>query len=593
MVQTASRPADCQTKKELPDWLEPVADDPVYEWAITAWYRAAAVPGAWFDHAKADAVTDRWPKIFRLTNDRFKGVPFKLVTWQEITVRLLVGWKKPIEVIDPATHEPAIEHVRVFRRLDLWIPRKNGKSEFLAALAVLFFVLEKVSGGEGYVFGRNEDQGRIPFSKMQDIIREADGLLEDRAGNQRISLHDKSIFVRETSALCQLLTGAPDGKHGRSPTVIVGDEIHEWKTRELADTLRQGTGARLQPIELYASTAGRKQNLTGFDWFEESMAIMSGDMDDPATLIVYFGIDEEDDWSDETVWRKANPSLGLTPTLDYLRTEFKKAKGRPALEAIFQCYHLNRWVDQISGWIPRTKWAACTSDPESWPDLWKIHEGRLAYITCDVSSTRDLTCRLAVLPPDDTFDRWVLIPKFWIPGDTLNERAEQDKRFDWKKWVRVGALHTTPGDFVDQNFILEDIKDCFSQFDAMAFGYDPWNARKLAGDLQHEGMDADLQVEMRQGHNTLSGPTKEFERLVFARRIEHGGHPVLKWMAGHCSVRFDANLNYVPDKKNSLEKIDGIVAAVMGVGLGMVDIDTGPGPTPWDNDPDFKMSDSD
>lgn len=579
MAQTAHHQAPDQTKEtiaELPAWLSDVANDPSYAWAIAAWSSAARVPGAWFDYAKADAVVDRWPKIFRLTNDRFKGVPFRLVKWQEITVRLLVGWKKPIEVIDPATHEQSVEHVRVFRRLDLWIPRKNGKSEFLAALAVLFFVLEKVHGAEAFVFGRNEDQGKIPFNKMRDIIREADGILEDAQGNERISLNKKSIFLKETSSLCSLLTGLPDGKHGRSPTVIVGDEIHEWKTRELADTLRQGTGARLQPVELYASTSGRKQNRTGFEWFEESMAIMRGDIDDPTTLVVYFGIDEDDDWEDEKVWRKANPSLGLTPTLDYLRTEHKKAKGRPAQEAIFQCYHLNRWVDQLSGWIPRTRWAACTVDPDSWKTQWETHKGRKAFVACDVSSTRDLTALVVVLPPDDTCEKWVFIPLFWCPADTLDERATQDRRVDWKAWVKSGALLTTPGDSVDQTFVQKAIEDAFDHFDVQAFGFDPWNASKLAGDLQHAGMDAETQIEMRQGHQTLSGPTKEFERLVFANKIEHGGHPVLKWMAGHCTVRFDVNLNYVPDKRNSLDKIDGIVAAVMGVGLAMVDAGDGP-----------------
>jgi phage terminase large subunit-like protein len=531
----------------LPDWLLEVADDPAYEWAISGWRRAAAVPGAWFDHAKADRIVERWPQIFRLTNDRFKGVPFRLVKWQDIGVRLLVGWKKPIEVIDPATHQPAIEHVRVFKRLDLWIPH----------------------GAEAYVFGRNEDQGRVPFGKMQDIIREAEGLMEDAQGNERISLHDKSIFLRETTSLCQLLTGAPDGKHGRSPTVIVGDEIHEWRTRDLADFLRQGTGARLQPIELYASTAGRKQNRVGFEWFEESMGIMRGDVDDPTTLVIYFGVDEEDDWTDEAVWRKANPSLGLTPTLDYLRTEFKKAKGRPAQEAIFQCYHLNRWVDQLSGWIPRSKWSACGSAAKDWAELWVQHKGRKAYVACDVSSTRDLTALVVVLPPDETNEKWVFIPLFWVPEDTLDARAREDRRVNWRQWVADGALRTTPGDAVDQAFVQEAIKDACAQFDVLAFGFDPWNARKLAGDLQHDGMDGELQIEMRQGHQTLSGPTKEFERLIFAGKVEHGGHPVLAWMAGHCTVRFDVNLNYVPDKKNSLDKIDGIVAAVMGVGLAM------------------------
>ena len=542
---------------------------------MQGWRQAALVPGAWFDYAKADKIVDAWPKIFRLTDDRFAGIKFKLLPWQEITVRLLVGWKHPIEIIDPETHKPAVAHVRIFRRLDLWIPRKNGKSEFLAALAVLFFVMEPVQGGQAFVFGRNEDQGRIPFGKMRDIIEKAVGLKEDRAGNERITFTDKGIFVRQTSALCQLLTGSPDGKHGRSPTVIVGDEIHEWKTRELADTLRQGTGARLQPIELYASTTGNKQNRVGFEWFEESMAIMRGELDDPSTLVVFFGIDDDDDWTDEAVWRKANPSLGLTPTMDYLQGEFKKARGRPAQEAKFQCFHLNRWVDSVSAWIPRAKWSACTKDAKSWKTLYTKHKGRKAFVTCDVSSTRDLTCVMIVIPPDDTCSEWVIIPIFWVPEDTLTARAEEDRRVNWKKWVTDKALFTTPGDFVDQNFVMAAIIQAGKDFDLQQFGYDSWNAGKLIADLQEAGLDADKMVEMRQGHATLGAPTKELERLVFAGRIEHGGHPVMAWMMGHCTVRFDQNLNYVPDKKSSLDKIDGPVAAVMGIGLAIGEQEVG------------------
>ncbi|KFL27039.1 terminase [Devosia sp. 17-2-E-8] len=572
----------------LPAWLKQVENDPRYRWAIRAWRAAELVPGAWFDRAKADRIVAKWPEIFRLTDDRFDGVPFKLLLWQEITVRLLVGWKKPIEVIDPRTHQPAIEHVRVFRRLDLWIPRKNGKSEFLAALGVLFFVMEPISGAQGFVFGRNEDQGRIPFAKMQAIIEKAVGLKEDAQGNARIINNDKSIYIRTTSALCQLLTGSPDGKHGRSPTVILGDEIHEWRTRELADTLRQGTGARLQPIELYASTAGRKQSRIGFEWFEESMAIMRGDVDDPSTLVVFFGIDEDDDWEDEGVWRKANPSLGLTPTLDYLRGEHRKAKGKPAQEAVFKCYHLNLWVDAVSGWIPRAKWAACTRDAKSWRKLYELHKGRKAFVTCDVSSTRDLSCVMIVLPPDGDARDWVIIPQFWVPQETLDARAAEDKRVDWRKWIADGALSVTPGDFVDQNFVMEAILQAGRDFDLLGFGYDPWNAGKLVADLQTQGMDAELMVEMRQGHATLGEPTKEFERLIFAAKIEHGGHPVMSWMMGHCTVRFDHNLNYVPDKKSSLDKIDGPVAAVMGIGLAQTDIEQTP-TSPWD-DPEFSLS---
>ncbi|WP_185982990.1 terminase large subunit [Aureimonas mangrovi] len=553
----------------LPAWLEKVSEDPAYGWAISAWSRACSVEGAWFDHAKADAVAERWPRIFRLTDDRFRGKAFRLLPWQEITVRLLVGWKLPTEALDPETHRPIVEHVRLFRRLDLWIPRKNGKSEFLAALGVLFFVLEKVAGGQAFVFGRNEDQGFVPFRKMQAIIEVGNGIKEDAAGNVRVVLNKKSIFVRETGALCELLTGKPDGKHGRSPTVILGDEIHEWLTRELADTLRQGTGSRLQPIELYASTAGRKSSRVGWEWYQESLGIMSGDIDNPRALVVHFAIDEEDDWTDEAVWRKANPSLGLTPTLDYLRTEFRNAKGRPVPEAIFQCYHLNRWVDQVGGWLPKAKWSACSSGPKAWKTTWQRMKGRRCRLALDVSATRDLTALVLEFEPEGDGESWTLLPLFWIPEGTLEERAIEDRRVDWRRWVKDGALIATPGDSVDQNFVGAAIKQAFEDFDVEAAGFDPWNARKLITDLEADGLDIELFHEMRQGTSSLGEATKSFERMVFAGEYDHGGHPVLAWMAGHCQVRFDENLNYVPAKKRSLDKIDGIVAAVMARALAM------------------------
>lgn len=558
---------------DLPDWLQGSAEDPTLAWAIPAWQRASRVEGAWFDHAKADAIVAAWPRIFRLTDDRFRGVPFKLLPWQELTVRMLVGWKKPIEIIDPATHKAVITHVRLFRRLDLWIPRKNGKSEFLAALGVLFFVLEKVYGGQAFVFGRNEDQGRVPFGKMQEIIRVAEGLLEDAQGNLRIDLNNRSIYVRETGSSCLLLTGKPDGKHGRSPTVILGDEIHEWATREIADTLRQGTGARLQPIELYASTAGRKANRVGYDWYQESVAILEGAIDDATTLVVHYAIGEEDDWTDEAIWRKANPSLGLTPTLDYLRGEFRKALGRPVQEALFQCYHLNRWVDQVGGWLPKSKWLLNQVGQGGWKDARTRLKGRRCFAALDVSATQDITALVLLFPPDGEDGRWSIVPRFWVPEATLGRRADEDKRVDWRRWVSSTALEVTPGDYVDQNFVMQATLEAFRDYDVQALGFDKWNAAKLITDLQAEGLDAERMIEMRQGHQTLGAPTKEFERMVFAGRFDHGGHPVLAWMAGHCVVRFDYNLNYMPDKKASRDKIDGIVASVMAVGLATADLE--------------------
>jgi phage terminase large subunit-like protein len=267
---------------DLPDWLKAVNDNEIYAWARHAWKTAAAEPGAWFDHAKADKVVELWPKVFRLTEDRFAGKVFRLNRWQEIIVRLLVGWKAPVEVLDPETFEPQILHVRLFRRMLLWVPRKNGKSEFLAALALLFWALEGVVGGQGFVFARDEKQAFTVFNKMKAMLAMEPRLARD------VQTHKKSIYLKTCAALFELLTGAEEGKHGKSPTVIVGDEMHEWRSRTVENTLRQGTGARLQPIELYASTAGLKTNATGVELWDESLAILEGRTPDPTTLVVLF-----------------------------------------------------------------------------------------------------------------------------------------------------------------------------------------------------------------------------------------------------------------------------------------------------------------
>lgn len=567
MMETASSAAAVAAAGHLlwpePEWVLRCIERG-WEWARIMWRRAASQPGAWFDERKADAAIKLFPEVFRLTEDRFAGRPFRPGLWQEAIVRLLIGWKHPVEVRDDEHSEPRIEQVRLFRRLLLWVPRKNGKSEFLAALALLFFVFDGVVGGQGFAFARDEKQAKIVFDKMKAMIAMSPSL-----GNVAKSFK-KSIWLPRVRALFELLSGKPEGKHGRSPTVIVGDEMHEWETAELASTLRQGTGARLQPIELYASTAGTKSNATGWQLWEESVSILDGRIDDPTSLVVIFAIDEDADWSDESTWPIANPSLGISPTIQALRIEAAKAVDNPRAEAHFRCYHLNQWIDAVVRWLNLKKWDACAVDR----DAWKLSPedrglvGRKCYLALDVSSTQDITALVALFPPESVGEKWIILCRFWVPEETAKRRSRQD-RVSYERWLQICALEPTPGDAVDQNFVRKGITDWMSMFDVQSIGFDPWNARKLVADLQADGVDETLFVEMRQGHQTLGEPTKFFEAMVTGERLDHGGHPVLRWMAGNAAVRFDENLNFVPTKKRSAEKIDGIIAGVMTCGLAM------------------------
>lgn len=562
-----------------PDWITRAADERGWKWARIAWTRAANVPGAWFDHAKADRVVAAWPTWNKLTDDRFAGHPFFLLQWEEIILRLLVGWKRPIEAADPRTGKLTAIHVRLFRQLRLWVPRKNGKTEFLAGLAKLFFVHEPVVGAQGFAFAKDERQGRIVFDKLANMIGYDPTLTEGQ-----VELLKKTIYLPETRGVFELLPGKPEGKHGRSPTVIVGDEMHEWTSRALEDTLRQGTGARLQPIELYASTAGLKDNAVGVEMYDESLAILDGIADDPTTLVAVFALEADEDPLDEANWPKANPSLGYSLTIDAIRREAALARGNARKLAWFRCYHMGQWIDGDVRWLPAKTWAA-RAGANDWRTRLETTRGRLARIAFDVSATQDLTALVARLdgvdggPPQ-------LVCRFWIPEATLRARAEADKRTPWLHWLEIGAIETTPGNSVDQDFVRRAVEDMLERYETpetLAIGFDPWNAKKLVDDMIKAGIPETKFVSIRQGHATLGEPSKAFERRVFAAdvdragEIDHGGHPVLSWNARNAVVRFDENLNFVPSKKRSKEKIDGIVAAVMCEALAMANPETGPG----------------
>ncbi|MDX3810583.1 MAG: terminase large subunit, partial [Bosea sp. (in: a-proteobacteria)] len=196
-------------------------------------------------------------------------------------------------------------------------------------------------------------------------------------------------------------------------------------------------------------------------------------------------------------------------------------------------------------------------------------------------SVRDLTALVWLFEPEAEGGPWEILPLFWIPEATLGERQEQDKRVNWKDWVAQGALRTIPGDVIDLRYIAEAVLEGMAMFDVGRLGFDAWGVNQLQIMLQDDGVPAEVDgepflVNLRQGHRTLAAPTQEFERRVFQKLLDHGGHPVLDWMVRHCGVRFDANLNYVPDKAGSKDKIDGVIASVMATYLTMEEPGEGP-----------------
>ena len=554
-----------------PDWIER-AQKLGWTWAVKAWRRSAAYPGAWFDAKKAQGVVDLWPSLMRLTDDRFAGHAFHLVFWEECIVRLLIGWKVPTPVQISENEPPRIVQVRLYREMRLWVPRKAGKTEFISALGLIIAYVDRTIGGQGFVFAKDIEQGSIPFNKMARMLQLAPPSIADNA-----QVMKKAFVLKQLNTIFRLLPGVPDGKHGKSPTVIVGDEMHEWKTIDLMTTLRQGTGTRLQPMSLYASTAGLKTNPVGWMLYRESLDILDGVIASPRTLVVIFAADAEADIYDVKTWRSANPTLGMTPTMDFMEDEAARARGNPRAEAHFKAYHLGIWVDAEVRWLPLRKWDACTSDREAWRTRLQALKGRKVIGGFDVSSTQDITALIWWAEPVEPDGKIEIACRFFIPEDTLKKRAEADKRAPWLKWVEIGAIETTPGDAVEQYRVAQAIQEGCKLYEVQRVGYDPWNSTGVIEPLQREGMDVEKLVIVRPTLMNLTGASKQFERLVFGGKFDHGGHPVLRWMAGHCVVRMGDNDNFMPSKKRSFEKIDGIMASVTACALTLKPADPGTG----------------
>lgn len=550
---TSSAPPDGRT--EAAAWLAEAETDG-FSFVAREWAKAAAVQGAWFDADLAERMVRLWPKWFRHTEGRWGNKPFVLAFWQACIVRLLFGWKLP-------------DGTRLYRKLILWIGRKNGKSEFVASLAIAFWLVDEEFGGQGYCIAANESQARIVLGKMQTMVRLSPPLAKN------VTAAADSLFCERLLARFEALTGKAAGKHGLSASVISGDEIHEWPSAELYNTVHQSTSARDQPIELLCSTGGFKGRGYGWDVWQQCRAIEAGTRNAPDVLVAIFAADEADDWTQEATWRKACPNLGVSPTLRFLRDECEAAKDSPRLEADFRRYYLNQWVGVAKRWIPLDKWDAGAPDPTRWSRIAAEMAGRTCFGGLDLSSTEDLTALVWVFPPQADDERWTILPRIWVPGDNIEKRV-RTARVPYDRWAKPGIGHNggpplepqlikTAGNTVDYDAIMAQVLADAEIFDVQILAVDRlFQGQQVGVKLQEDGINVNF---FGQGYFSMSPASKHFERLALSARLDAGGHEVMRWSVENATYKQDDAGNIKPSKAKAAEKIDPVVALIMALGV--------------------------
>ncbi len=503
----------------------------------------------YFDKIKAEAAVEFFPRFLCLVEGEWAGRAFQLEEWQAHHVRQIFGWRR------------RKDGTRRYRFVRIWVPRKNGKTEWAAGLAHLLTIGDGEPGAQVYSHALDAKQSGIAYEKAARMVALSAALS---------SLYEVTktgmICTAAMNACFRALSGEAYGKHGLSPHANIGDEAHAWKNGKLHTFLIQGMGARRQPLDITISTAGEIKTY-GHELYEASRAILADPTLDPETYVAIYEADKDDDWTDPKVWAKANPNLGVSLKLAFLESECRRAQQSPRLENDFKRYHLNLWVEQAQRWFPMRRWAdnsAHPKDKEFWKSLPERFTGghRPAFLGLDLGSTSDITAAVWVFPPTEDDPRVTLIPRFWVPEDKVAER--DSPRTPYKRWVTEGSLLTTPGNVTDYDFIEHAIMADASAFGCTGLAYDPWNATQVAVHLQDEGLPCQ---EFRQGYGSMAAPSKELERLFVSGQLEHGNHPVLEWMFGNATYRKDPAGNIKPDKERAAEKIDGVVGACMGIGL--------------------------
>jgi phage terminase large subunit-like protein len=337
----------------------------------------------------------------------------------------------------------------------------------------------------------------------------------------------KKLIYLPTNSTYQVLSADVANKHGFNTSGVIFDELHTQPNRKLYDVMTKGSGdARTQPLYFLITTAGTDTNSICYEVHQKALDIIEGRKVDPTFYPVIYGAEESDDWTDPAVWKKANPSLGITVGIDKVEAACNSAKQNPGEENAFRQLRLNQWVKQAVRWMPMDKWDACAFpvDPD---DL----EGRVCYGGLDLSSTTDITAFVLVFPPRDETDKYVILPYFWIPEDTRRPiRVRRDHvliRSSGRD--RKDTSNTTEGNVIHYGFIEKFIENLGERSTTSG------RLHSTAGEPSRwcrtsRSMGFTV-VPFGQGYLSLmSPPTKELMNLVLEKRIAHGGHPVLRWM---------------------------------------------------------------
>lgn len=508
----------------------------------------ATAGDCWFDEEEAERRVSFFPLVLKhisATPTVPAGAPFELPPWEQAIVGCIFGWKR-------------LDGTRRYRDVFIYLPKKSGKTTLGAGLLLCAWMLDHEFGAEIYSAAASRDQAAKVFRhvagmvKIEPELRKRLRIYGDKGGSSV-----RSILNASELSSYQPLSADAGVEDGFKPHIVIVDELHRHKKPDLAELLRRSTGASVSPLIITLTTADFNRPSLCNDSIKYARTVRDnkGDPNQPgfdeAFLPVICEADKDDDWTDPKVWRRVNPNMGITVTEEFLARECLLAQSSPTKKNDFLRFNLNIITDSAVAFFDMDRWRECAGDIG---DL----EGCVCWAGLDMGSTKDTTSFVLIFPGD----KLRILPFFWIPGETARKRGEEDK-VPYPSWIADGFMRATKGDQCDYDAVFKDICELGDLYNIQEINFDPWNSTQISNQLAVEGFEV---VKFIQGMRSLNAPTKELERLILARELLHGGHPILDWMAGNTVVITDTNQNVRPNKDASTDRIDGIVSTIMAIG---------------------------
>lgn len=497
------------------------------------------LPTSHYDKARADRAV-QFIESLTHTKGEWSNTPFWLLPWEEKIVRDVFGTVRE-------------DGTRQFRTAFVEICKKAGKSELAAAVALYLLYADNEPSAEVFSAAADRQQAGIVYEVGKKMVEQCPALMK----RSKIMTASKRIVNKANSGYYQVLSADVGGKHGYSISGLIFDEIHNQPNRELYDVLTKGSGdARRQSLFFIITTAGNNRESIAYELHTKAMDILNGRIKDPTFYPVVYSLGMDEDWTDEKNWYKVNPSLGYTVKIERMREAFQEALRNPAEENVFRWLRLNQWVGSTVAWIPDHVFMKGDI-----PINMKSLEGRECYAGLDLSSSEDITALVLMFPPRSEDEKYIILPYFWVPEDTVPKKVRQTG-VPYDQWIAKGYMNSTPGNIIDYQYILNFIEEISDRYHIMEIAYDRWGSNMVIERLTEMGLTV---VPFGQGYSSMSSPTKMLYELLMKGGMVHGGNPVLRWMAGNVQVDTDPAGNIKVTKKKATGKVDGIVAAIMAL----------------------------